>query len=80
MLFALRNPSVVVTTYAIQLVAYPIGRAWDLIFPDRTFNVLGLSFNLRPGKFNFKEHVIITVMFVLPTSVSAWNCPAGLTL
>lgn len=62
MLFALRNPSVVVTTYAIQLVAYPIGLAWDLIFPDRTFKVLGLSFNLRPGKFNFKEHVIITVM------------------
>ncbi|KKY37600.1 putative small oligopeptide transporter [Diaporthe ampelina] len=62
MLFALRNPSVIVTTYAIQLVAYPIGLAWDLIFPDRTFRVLGLSFNLRPGKFNFKEHVIITVM------------------
>lgn len=80
MLFALRNPSVVVTTYAIQLVAYPIGRAWDLIFPDRTFNVLGLSFNLRPGKFNFKEHVIITVMFVLPTSVFGSNCPMGLTL
>ncbi|KAG6367381.1 hypothetical protein INS49_001570 [Diaporthe citri] len=62
MLFALRNPSVFVSTYAIQLVAYPIGLAWDLIFPDRTFKVLGLSFNLRPGKFNFKEHVIITVM------------------
>ncbi|ROW13878.1 hypothetical protein VPNG_03634 [Cytospora leucostoma] len=62
LLFSLRNPSVTVTTYAIQLVAYPIGLGWDLIFPDRTFRVFGISFNLRPGKFNFKEHVIITVM------------------
>ncbi|CAK7271076.1 hypothetical protein SEPCBS119000_004415 [Sporothrix epigloea] len=62
MLFSMRNPSVSVTTYVIQLIAYPIGLAWDLIFPDRVWNVFGLKFNLRPGKFNFKEHVIIVVM------------------
>ncbi|ERS99485.1 OPT family small oligopeptide transporter [Sporothrix schenckii ATCC 58251] len=62
MLFSLRNPSVSVTTYVIQLVAYPIGLLWDLIFPDRVWNLFGLKFNLRPGKFNFKEHVIIVVM------------------
>lgn len=62
MLFSLRNPSIEVTTYVIQLVAYPIGLLWDSIFPDHTFDVFGLKFNLRPGKFNFKEHVIITVM------------------
>ncbi|KAI0018081.1 small oligopeptide transporter [Xylariomycetidae sp. FL0641] len=62
MLFSLRNPSVQVTTYVIQLIAYPIGLGWDLIFPDRQFNLFGLKFNLKPGKFNFKEHVIIVVM------------------
>lgn len=62
MLFSLRNPSIQVTTYAVQLVAYPIGLLWDLIFPDREWNILGLKFNLRPGRFNFKEHVIIVVM------------------
>lgn len=62
MVFSLRNPSIEVTTYVIQLVAYPIGLLWDSIFPDYTFDVFGLKFNLRPGKFNFKEHVIITVM------------------
>lgn len=64
MLFSLRNPSILVTTYVVQLVAYPIGLLWDRIFPDHVFEMFGgrLHFNLRPGKFNFKEHVIITVM------------------
>lgn len=62
MIFSLRNPSVAITTYVIQLVAYPIGKAWDLVMPDREWDILGLKFNLRPGKFNFKEHVVIVAM------------------
>ncbi|KAL6698383.1 OPT oligopeptide transporter domain-containing protein [Trichoderma pleuroticola] len=62
MLFSLRNPSVAITTYVIQLIAYPIGRGWDLIMPDREWNLFGIKFNLRPGKFNHKEHVIIVAM------------------
>ncbi|KAK9424113.1 putative OPT oligopeptide transporter protein-domain-containing protein [Seiridium unicorne] len=62
MLFSLRNPSVVITTWVVQLVAYPIGKGWDLIFPDKNFRLFGCEFNLRPGKFNFKEHVVIVCM------------------
>jgi hypothetical protein len=62
MLFSLRNPSVSINTYVIQLIAYPIGLGWDLIMPDRVWNVFGIKFNLRPGKFNFKEHVVIVAM------------------
>ncbi|KAJ2902218.1 Sexual differentiation process protein isp4-like protein 1 [Zalerion maritima] len=62
-LFSLRYPSVTVTTFVIQLVAYPIGLFWDLIMPDRVWELpRGMKFNLRPGKFNIKEHVVITVM------------------
>lgn len=62
MIFSLRNPSVTITTYVVQLVAYPLGLAWDLVMPDRQWNLFGLKFNLRPGKFNYKEHVVIVVM------------------
>lgn len=62
MLFSLRNPSVVITTFVIQLVAYPIGLGWDLIFPDKEFTIFGIKFNMKPGKFNFKEHVVIVCM------------------
>jgi len=64
MLFSMRNPSILVTTYVIQLVAYPFGLGWDLIMPDHEFSLFGgrVRFNLKPGKFNFKEHVIIVVM------------------
>jgi len=62
MLLSLRNPTIMLSTFVIQLIAYPIGKCWDLIFPDRVYNLFGLKFNLRPGPFNFKEHVIIVVM------------------
>ncbi|KAB5517309.1 putative isp4 protein [Coniochaeta sp. 2T2.1] len=62
MLFSLRNPTVLLTTYVIQLIAYPIGLGWDLIFPDRVFKVFGVKFNLKPGPFNVKEHVVIVCM------------------
>lgn len=62
MLFSLRNPSVTINTYVVQLVAYPVGLAWDLVMPDRQWNLFGLKFNLRPGRFNYKEHVVIVVM------------------
>lgn len=62
MLFSLRNPSVTITTYVVQLIAYPIGKGWDLVMPDKEQNVFGMKFNLRPGKFNYKEHVIIVAM------------------
>lgn len=62
MLFSLRFPSVAITTYVVQLVAYPIGVGWDMVMPDREWNLFGLKFNLRPGKFNFKEHVVIVAM------------------
>ncbi|TGJ84790.1 hypothetical protein E0Z10_g3991 [Xylaria hypoxylon] len=62
MLFSLRNPSIQVTTYVVQLISYPIGLGWDLIFPDRVFEVMGIRFNFKPGKFNFKEHVVIVAM------------------
>ncbi|KAI8209324.1 Sexual differentiation process protein isp4 [Colletotrichum sp. SAR 10_76] len=62
MLFSLRNPSVTITTYVVQLIAYPIGKGWDLVMPDKEQNVFGIKFNLKPGKFNYKEHVIIVAM------------------
>ena len=31
LLFSLRNPSIIVTTYCVQLVAYPVGLAWDMV-------------------------------------------------
>jgi hypothetical protein len=62
MLLSLRNPTIMLTTYVIQLVAYPVGLGWDLIFPDRVLTLFGIKFNLKPGPFNFKEHVIIVVM------------------
>lgn len=61
-LFNLRLPLITITPYVVQLVAYPIGRGWHLVFPDREFKLLGLRFNLNPGPFNIKEHTIIVVM------------------
>ena len=52
MLFSMRSPSIIITAFVAQLVAYPIGVGWDLIMPKA----------LCPGKFNQKEHTLITIM------------------
>jgi hypothetical protein len=42
-----------------------------LIMPDRVWNIFGIKFNLKPGKFNYKEHVVIVAM----SNVSAGTLP-----
>jgi OPT family small oligopeptide transporter len=62
MLFSLRQPSIIVTSYVAQLVAYPLGMGWAKVFPNHTFRVGKMAFNLNPGPFNFKEHGLIVLM------------------
>lgn len=62
MLFSLRNPSITITTYVVQLVAYPLGVGWDMIMPTKVFHVGKHSFSFNPHPFNMKEHTIIVVM------------------
>lgn len=62
MLFSMRNPSIIITSLVIQLAAWPIGIAWQTVFPNRQFRVGKFKFNLNPGPFNMKEHTVIVVM------------------
>ncbi|RDW63331.1 small oligopeptide transporter-2 [Coleophoma cylindrospora] len=61
-LFAQRAPSIGIHTYAIQLIAYPLGVGWTKIMPTRKFNTFGVEWTLNPGPFNAKEHTIIVAM------------------
>ncbi|KAG9954877.1 hypothetical protein KCU85_g181, partial [Aureobasidium melanogenum] len=38
-LFTLRKPSVTISSAVVQLVAFPIGRAWEKLLPDWTFSI-----------------------------------------
>lgn len=64
-LFSLRNPSIAITTYVVQLIAYPLGKGWDLVMPDKQHKLslgwvggeTGLArgyfkVELRPAPFN----------------------------
>ena len=52
MIFHLRSPSIIVTAFIAQLGAYPVGKFWVLVMPKALCN----------GKFNMKEHALITIM------------------
>lgn len=58
LLFSLHSPSFSITTFVTSVLAYPLGKGWEYIMPD--INILGMPLN--PGKFNLKEHTIITIM------------------
>ena len=62
MLFSLRQPSIIITSYVAQLVAYPMGVGWAYVMPNHEFRMGRFSFNLNPGPFNFKEHGLIVLM------------------
>jgi hypothetical protein len=61
-LFSLRAAQISITSVVGQLVAYPLGVLWHMVFPNRQFSLFGLKFNLNPGPFNFKEHALIVLM------------------
>lgn len=58
--FALRYPTLNIGTVVAQVLAFPLGRAWDRIVPNITIPLpYGKGIALNPGPFNRKEHACI---------------------
>ncbi|KAG9049545.1 hypothetical protein FS842_011518 [Serendipita sp. 407] len=64
--FIFRSPYRLIVSYAVLLIAFPIGRFMAYILPIRQWKlprwIGGGSFSLNPGPFNIKEHVCIYMM------------------
>jgi hypothetical protein len=43
----------------------PFGKLLAYILPDKRFTIRGKEHSLNPGKFNRKEHMLITLMVSL---------------
>ncbi|KAL3454440.1 OPT oligopeptide transporter protein-domain-containing protein [Aspergillus insuetus] len=61
-LYTLRTPSLTISASVALLLAYPLGKLWEKTAPAWTVPLGSWSFNLNPGPFNTKEHVLIYVM------------------
>uniref|UniRef100_L2FRZ5 Small oligopeptide opt family n=1 Tax=Colletotrichum fructicola (strain Nara gc5) TaxID=1213859 RepID=L2FRZ5_COLFN len=61
-LLGLRRSPIIITQTVVQLISYPAGVYWAKVFPDKTWHVAGVPFQLNPGPFNMKEHTVITMM------------------
>lgn len=53
-LYTFRFPSVSLSQSAIQFLAYPVGKAWELVVPDWGVTVFGTRHSLNPCRFNHK--------------------------
>ena len=60
--FSIRQPGITVTANVAQLLAFPTGKLLEAILPSRQFTTFGYTWSLNPGKFNPKEHTVITIM------------------
>jgi len=69
-LFSLRSPSIGLGPLVAQIIAWPIGQAWEMWMPVRHMRTFGLSWELNPGPFNQKELAIIVVMAGVSFSVA----------
>ncbi|KAH8647162.1 OPT oligopeptide transporter protein-domain-containing protein [Xylariales sp. PMI_506] len=61
-LLGLRRAITSITPTVVQLVAYPLGKAWERYLPDVTFRIFNQDVPLNPGRFTMKEHTLITIM------------------
>ncbi|KAG2535184.1 hypothetical protein PVAP13_9NG098500 [Panicum virgatum] len=62
--FTYRTQPLTISGILAQILVLPAGRFMAAVLPDREVRILGGrlgSFNLNPGPFNVKEHVIITI-------------------
>lgn len=69
--FSLHTPLFVISSFVASMVAWPLGRLWERLVPDK--KVFGIELN--PGAFNLKEHALITIM----ASVSFGDGPSYMT-
>ncbi|KAG8672374.1 hypothetical protein FPOAC1_005641 [Fusarium poae] len=68
-LFSVRQPSIRLQAPVIQLLSYPLGKAWEKWLPVGEFSLFGSQLQLNPGKFNQKEHMLISIMANVSTSL-----------
>ncbi|KAB8246406.1 OPT oligopeptide transporter protein-domain-containing protein [Aspergillus flavus] len=61
-LYTLRNPSITISSAVVLLLAYPLGKLWEKAIPSWNVPLGAWSFNLNPGPFNKKEHILVYVM------------------
>lgn len=61
-LFSLHSPTISITSYIAEVVAFPFGVAWARFLPNLTFTLFGNKLELNPGPFTKKEHAVITIM------------------
>ncbi|CAK7273386.1 hypothetical protein SEPCBS119000_005627 [Sporothrix epigloea] len=72
--FSIRYPAITLQNNVVQLLAYPIGKAWERSVPDWSIALPAFlvgheaagtpagRLSLNPGVFNRKEHMLITIM------------------
>jgi hypothetical protein len=61
-LFSVRQPAISLGTAVVQLLAFPVGKAAERFLPDVGITLFGVRHSLNPGKFNKKEHMLISIM------------------
>ncbi|KAF5024438.1 hypothetical protein F66182_3524 [Fusarium sp. NRRL 66182] len=68
-LFSVRQPTIRLQAPVIQLLSFPLGKAWEKWMPQSELSLLGSKVQLNPGKFNQKEHMLISIMANVSTNL-----------
>ncbi|PWY69484.1 sexual differentiation process protein Isp4 [Aspergillus heteromorphus CBS 117.55] len=61
-LYTLRTPSITISSSVVLLLAYPLGKLWEKTVPACDVNLGVVKFNMNPGAFSQKEHVLVYIM------------------
>lgn len=51
-LFSIRLPTILISANVAQLLAFPLGKAWERWVPAWEFKIMGQTHSTNPGRFN----------------------------
>lgn len=62
-LFSIRLPTILISANVAQLLAFPLGKAWERWVPSWEFRVMGQTHNINPGRFNSNTPLVALMMW-----------------
>ncbi|KAI5959449.1 OPT6 [Candida theae] len=66
--FVHRMPNISLSSHTIQILLLPCGKLWEKTVPNMRISIAGISFDLNPGPWTYKEMMLSSIIY---------SCSAG---
>lgn len=62
-------PNISLSSHTIQILLLPCGKLWEKVVPDKRISLGGVSFDLNPGPWTYKEMMLSSIIYLCSAGV-----------